>query len=1066
MKRTTVSVLILALLLVPWQSYAGAHAATQGPAERIDDLTPLLAQPAVKVDDSDELRIPEAYLTATGGPDRFGYTYADSDGGDCAYAWIEPGSMAPALRFSNSDDGTAAIPIDFPFPFYGQRYTHLTADSNGVLHLAEAPSEWANLPLGAGGPAPRIAPFWDDLAVDSVQYQMVEAASGRVLVVTFQARRGGAGPLHFQVLLGEDGRVVFQYRALAGALSDGAGATVGLQGSAAGLGYLFNGNPADNLLHEGLAICFEPPDGVYLSPGIQRGYAQAGGRAVYVVTAINQTGADGVFDFAVESAWRATVTPQRASILDGAVLDLMVEVQVPAGAPGGRAEAAVRMAGAAEDGSALPAVARLDTVRVSGDFGYTGASTTDEAAVFDLETWLLVDYFSLLPEGNYPYDATMKPDGSEVWIPGASGDGVVVIDTTTNQITQRINVGEYPVSVAFRKDSAYAFVANRDTEDVTVVDTATYAVVDTIPIPTYYLGAGNLALNPDSGDIYVVDWYDEHLFVLDTDAFTVTQELQLGSSMWQLVVSPLGNRLYITDRGQDVVHVLDTETMSEITTVPVGDDPWGIDITPDGTLIYVSNEDSHDVTAIDATNNSVITTISLPQADADPRDVDFDVGGTYAYVTSGAATGNDQVYVLDTATHGVAGSVDVFPASNPNVVAVAPQMGEALGLTANKQATPEPVVLGDPLTYTISFAYNGLSPATDVLVTDTLPAGVAYLASSGGLTSTYVVTDHQVIWELGDVEPGTADALTLLTQPEDEALPGGIITNEAYLDFTSFGNFSATVRVSSTVLAPELSIRLPDGSEPPDPLLLCEGQIVTLKGVTNRPGPLVYAWDLGDGTLADTPVVTHSWAYGDYTVILTTTNAYGWVETDTLGVEVGHEPLAAFVSNTPVDFGENAVFTDQTAYDPETWFWTFGDGVGTSDQQNPIYNYSNPGAYTVTLTVANRCGEDSYADAFEVVCQAPVAEFVSNSPIVLGVSAVFTDQTAYDPEAWSWSFGDGVGTSDQQNPVYTYASAGTYTVTLTATNSCDMDVYSEPFVVLEPGAFRYVYLPVVAKDSH
>jgi hypothetical protein len=29
-----------------------------------------------------------------------------------------------------------------------------------------------------------------------------------------------------------------------------------------------------------------------------------------------------------------------------------------------------------------------------------------------------------------------------------------------------------------------------------------------------------------------------------------------------------------------------------------------------------------------------------------------------------------------------------------------------------------------------------------------------------------------------------------------------------------------------------------------------------------------------------------------------------------------------------------------------------------------------------------------------------------------------------------------------------------------------MDVYSEQFVVREPGAFRYVYLPVVVKDSH
>ena len=52
----------------------------------------------------------------------------------------------------------------------------------------------------------------------------------------------------------------------------------------------------------------------------------------------------------------------------------------------------------------------------------------------------------------YPYDATILPDGSEVWICGASGDSVVVIDRVTNSITHRIPVGEYPNSVVFTDD--------------------------------------------------------------------------------------------------------------------------------------------------------------------------------------------------------------------------------------------------------------------------------------------------------------------------------------------------------------------------------------------------------------------------------------------------------------------------------------------------------------------------------------------------------------------------------------------------------------------------------------
>ena len=212
-----------------------------------------------------------------------------------------------------------------------------------------------------------------------------------------------------------------------------------------------------------------------------------------------------------------------------------------------------------------------------------------------------------------------------------------------------------------------------------------------------------------------------------------------------------------------------------------------------------------------------------------------------------------------------------------------------------------------------------------------------------------------------------AGALTALVQPVDWALAGQAITNEAYLDFTSFRSFSATVEATSTVLAPEMSIRYPGGGEPPDPLLLCDGEQVSLVAASNRPGPLAYAWDLGDGSTAATPAVTHSWTYGDYTVQLTTTNAYGWVETDTLDVQVGHQPVASFLSNSPVALGQNAILTDTSAYDPATWAWDLGDGAGTSNQPNVVYNYSNAGDYTVVLTVANRCGVDTASALFRVL---------------------------------------------------------------------------------------------------
>ena len=55
---------------------------------------------------------------------------------------------------------------------------------------------------------------------------------------------------------------------------------------------------------------------------------------------------------------------------------------------------------------------------------------------------------------------------------------------------------------------------------------------------------------------------------------------------------------------------------------------------------------------------------------------------------------------------------------------------------------------------------------------------------------------------------------------------------------------------------------------------------------------------------------------------------------------------------------------------PDTWDWTFGDG-GTSTEQNPVYEYTAVGTYTVTLTVSNAYGSDTetkddYITVFDV----------------------------------------------------------------------------------------------------
>ncbi len=308
-------------------------------------------------------------------------------------------------------------------------------------------------------------------------------------------------------------------------------------------------------------------------------------------------------------------------------------------------------------------------------YGIVACSTSDGYTRFDLATYATDPEVSVLPEGDYPYDATMNPAGTEVWIPGASGDGVVVVDRATGMITQRILAGEYPVSLAFSPDGALALVGCRDSETIEVIDTATYLVTSSLPIPTTYLGAGNIALDPSSGMFYCVDWYGDDLFEIAPDGSAILdQVIDLGASLWQLVVSPDGQFIYVTDRGTDEVRVVDRATLTQVNSFPVGDDPWGIDITEDGGKLVVSCEDSHEAYIIDTDTGS--TTAILLDATADPRDVDILDSANLAFVAGGrVGTTSDPVFVIDLATDALLTSFEAT-GTNTNAIAVQPQMHE------------------------------------------------------------------------------------------------------------------------------------------------------------------------------------------------------------------------------------------------------------------------------------------------------------------------------------------------------------------------------------------------------
>jgi PKD repeat protein len=178
-------------------------------------------------------------------------------------------------------------------------------------------------------------------------------------------------------------------------------------------------------------------------------------------------------------------------------------------------------------------------------------------------------------------------------------------------------------------------------------------------------------------------------------------------------------------------------------------------------------------------------------------------------------------------------------------------------------------------------------------------------------------------------------------------------------------------------------------------------------------------------------------------------------------------PVAGFTSSSPVTLGETMVFTNTTTGTQQIdYLWDFGDTI-TTTLESPTHTYTTTGVYTVTLTASNNAGEDTFTAQVEVLPEPlpPVAGFESNTPQVLGETAIFTNTSTGDGElAFLWDFGDEI-TSTLESPTHLYTETGTYTVTLTVTSPYGEDTVTQPFEVNEAPIQEYfIYVPLITKD--
>ena len=279
-----------------------------------------------------------------------------------------------------------------------------------------------------------------------------------------------------------------------------------------------------------------------------------------------------------------------------------------------------------------------------------------------------------------------------LFVPNRASADVTVIDTRTDTVVTRIDVGNVPHQVVVSAALGKLAVSNTADNTVSIIDAATFETVATVALdiePEHMalspngailavgnFGAGtvsllslvdnretaridglfkphNLTFSADGALLYVANLGANHVSVINVAAGALINEIPVADptavasiesvDTFQGIinVTSIGRLGFAAHGESDTLAVIDLETQKTIKRIAVGDRPWRAFASPDGRTMVIPNNGDRTVSVVSTETLEVVAT--LPGA-AGMTGVNFDRDGTTAYVISG---GENKLVVLD-----------------------------------------------------------------------------------------------------------------------------------------------------------------------------------------------------------------------------------------------------------------------------------------------------------------------------------------------------------------------------------------------------------------------------------
>jgi hypothetical protein len=192
------------------------------------------------------------------------------------------------------------------------------------------------------------------------------------------------------------------------------------------------------------------------------------------------------------------------------------------------------------------------------------------------------------------------------------------------------------------------------------------------------------------------------------------------------------------------------------------------------------------------------------------------------------------------------------------------------------------------------------------------------------------------------------------------------------------------------------------------------------------------SWTLYNTGLPNTPVFDMEISPANPGKIAAATYGRGtWI----VDVASAAPPITSFSASSSPLCNNNAIqFNSNSVNGATSWSWSVtpsaGVSVNTFTSQNPIFNFTNAGNYTLFVQASNSAGPGNISTQTVSILASPAVNVSSLSQTVCaGAPATITASGA---STYSWSNGGGTSAT----AIYTPAANSVYSVTGTGANGC------------------------------